>query len=385
MKSINIICGSFLPERTAGANRLAIVAKELSKNNKVNVIYLLKSGHNFDINLIPHEVIENKNIHLHPIEIEAFSKSNFISRIINETKHALLLMNKSKEVKSEINITSIPFLMLLPVSGLYCFFSKSKNILEVRDLIWKYLEFKSGFLNKILYKTLKFICQFSINRFDKIITVTESQKSEIESISSIETTCIPNGLDYKSFNELKSLGEVENNGKIEITYAGSIGYPQNLSTLLDAAKKIDNKNVIFNILGDGPEKITLEQYARNKEISNVIFHGSVNFDEIKKVYKRSNFLYAQLRDIPSLKTAEPTKIFEYASTGREIVFGVKGDASKLLDNFDSVLKVEPDNVDDLVSTINNLKYNTNINNYNIKKIEDDFIREDITKMYSEVI
>ncbi|MCG7498505.1 glycosyltransferase family 4 protein [Vibrio sp. Of7-15] len=385
MKSINIICGSFLPERTAGANRLAIVAKELSKNNKVNVIYLLKPGHKFNINLIPHEVTENKNIHLHPIEIEFFSKSNFISRIINETKHALLLMNKSKEVKSEINITSIPFLMLLPVSGLYCFFSKSKNILEVRDLIWKYLEFKSGFLNKILYKTLKFICQFSINRFDKVITVTESQKSEIESISSIETTCIPNGLDYKSFNELKSLGEVENNGKIEITYAGSIGYPQNLSTLLDAAKKIDNKNVIFNILGDGPEKITLEQYARNKEISNVIFHGSVNFDEIKKVYKRSNFLYAQLRDIPSLKTAEPTKIFEYASTGREIVFGVKGDASKLLDNFDSVLKVEPDNVDDLVSTINNLKYNTKISSYNIKKIEDDFIREDITKMYSEVI
>ena len=385
MKSINIICGSFLPERTAGANRLAIVAKELSKNNKVNVIYLLKSGHKFNINLIPHEVTENKNIHLYPIEIEVFSKSNFISRIINETKHALLLMNKSKEVKSEINITSIPFLMLLPVSGLYCFFSKSKNILEVRDLIWKYLEFKSGFLNKILYKTLKFICQFSINRFDKVITVTESQKSEIESISSIETTCIPNGLDYKSFNELKSLGEVENNGKIEITYAGSIGYPQNLSTLLDAAKKTDNKNVIFNILGDGPEKITLEQYARNKEISNVIFHGSVNFDEIKKVYKRSNFLYAQLRDIPSLKTAEPTKIFEYASTGREIVFGVKGDASKLLDNFDSVLKVEPDNVDDLVSTINNLKYNTKISSYNIKKIEDDFIREDITKMYSEVI
>lgn len=386
MKKINIICGSFLPERTAGANRISVVAKELSKENIVNVVYLLKPGEHFDNTLISQDINNNENIKLHPVHIKEFSKSSFLNRIINEIKHAILLMRKSNTLESEINIISIPFLMLLPVSGLYCLVNnKKKNILEIRDLIWRYFEFKTGLINKTIFNILKSISKFSINRFDKVITVTESQKNEIHRMSKVDVSCIPNGLDRHSFNELQSLGAVENDGKIEITYAGSIGYPQNLSILLDAAINIKNESIIFNILGDGPEQNKLKKYAEDKKINNVIFHGSVNFEKIKEIYKRSNILYAQLRDIPSLKTAEPTKIFEYAATGRGIIFGVKGDASRLLDNFDSVIKVEPDNIEDLISVFDALTYKTDINHTNIKRINEKFIREDITKMYSEEI
>lgn len=388
MKVVNLICGSFAPERTAGANRMVVIAKELAKTSKVNVIFLVKAGEKFIHADVPEDIINNENICLFPAEIQAFTKSNFLKRVISEIGHANKLMSIAKANKCDVQIVSIPFLMLLPVSALTNIFGKrQKNILEVRDLIWRYFEFKKGFVNQMLYQTLKGMSQFSLKGFDKIITVTETQKQDIDSICNVPSVCIPNGIDRSAFERFSHFSVKDVGDTTRIIYAGSIGYPQNLQVLLDAVKILNERDlpVQLDILGHGPEKDKLSQSARDMGLKNVEFHGSVSFESLLSFYERSDVLYAQLRDIPSLKTAEPTKIFEYASTGRRVVFGALGPARDILSKFSGVKVIQPDSPEEIVdaiSQIRNLPIDF-VKNQSILKAE--YIREDIIRRYQDEI
>jgi len=387
MKTINLVCGSFSPERTAGANRASILSKVLSERFQVNVIYLTKPGEVFNINQLPLNLQQNVNISFYPVYIGKFSKSNFLKRTITETKHALLLMKKCKTLSADTQIISIPFLMLLPISAMYLAGrSKQTRILEIRDIIWKYFEFKKGFINKVIYHTLTYICQLSLKAFDQIVTVTESQKTQVQKVFSREVTCIGNGLDKGTFDNLSEIGGTPKTKSINISYVGSIGYPQNLSILVDAAKQLQHTNIHIHIFGDGPSKKDLEEQTSRLKLSNITFHGSVDFERLKEGYINSHLLYAQLRDIPSLKTAEPTKIFEYAATGRKIIFGIKGDGEKLLSNFENVSIIRPDSVDALTSEIEKIVESNNfdISHSNIEKVNTSYLRESITSKYFSV-
>ena len=386
MKVINLVCGSFLPERTAGANRLSVVAKTLSTENIVNVIYLVKSGEVYDPSLIDERVMLNNNIKLFPVEINAFSKSNFVFRTLNEISHAYKLLRVSRGVKSDVQIVSIPFLMLLPVTMVFNWFSNSViQILEIRDLIWRYFEFKKGMLNKFFYHILKGLCHLAIKSFDKVITVTETQKIEVEKFYTRSVTCIANGLDDDSYRKLSSLDMAVNDKTLNIVYAGSIGYPQNLSVLLDASKLAikSGVDIKIDILGDGPEKVLLETYIKDNNITNVNFRGAVSFEVLCDFYNNAHVLYAQLRNIPSLKSAEPTKIFEYASTGKIILFGIKGDGEKLLKGFENVNLIEPDNPIVLLERIEYLAKNLplELSIYNRDRVRSLYIRENLSKLY----
>jgi glycosyltransferase involved in cell wall biosynthesis len=388
MKTVNLVCGSFSPERTAGANRASILSTVLSEKFQMNVIYLTKPGEEFDVNQLPIHLKSNANITFHPVYIEKFSKSNFLKRTVAEIRHAFLLMKTSKKLPAETQIISIPFLMLLPISAIYLAgSSKQTKILEIRDIIWKYFEFKKGFVNKVIYHTLTSICQLSLKAFDQIVTVTESQKIEVKKVFSREVTCIGNGLDKGTFDKLSTIGETPKSKTINISYVGSIGYPQNLAILVDAANKLQHTNVHIHIFGDGPSKKELEEQVSRLKLSNVTFHGSVNFERLKEGYINSHILYAQLRDIPSLKTAEPTKIFEYAATGRKIIFGIKGDGEKLLGNFGNVSIITPDSIDALVLEVERLVEcnEFNVSQFNIGKINTAYLRESITSKYFTVI
>lgn len=355
-KTINIVCDSFLPQRKPGALRIATVSDVLSNGAQVNVIFLVQAGERFELAKIPQIIRDNENIQLHPVEIDTFSKSNFLKRLLAETQHAFKLLKKSNSLDCELQIVSFPILMLLPVGMLFNLFGKKrKNILEVRDLIWKYLEFKTGFLNRIIYHTLRIICEASVSSFDEVVTVTKAQKKSIELIFSRKVTYIQNGIDRATFEELSSLPARIKTDREElvITYAGAIGYPQNLEVLVQATEILNQEKVavLVNVLGDGPERENLMKLCKMKEIKNIQFPGAVSFEQLKDFYQNSNVLYAQLRDTPSMRTAEPTKIFEYIAAGRSIIFGIKGDGRILLERFQGQKVIKPDDSKALADAI----------------------------------
>lgn len=378
MKTVNIVTSYFFPEKAAGANRVNSIVKKLSEDNIVNVIYLVERGKN--INLEETQKQFNNNVNLYPILQKDFQGNNFIKRIFYETLYAFKLNIKNIFIKSDVTIVSIPYLMLLPVSGFFALFYRRKKIVEIRDLIWLYLDFSE---KKALQKAkvlLEKICIWAVNRFDTLVTTTKSQLDYFKK----DGIVIENGIEKSKFEELSLISYPKIEDKIHISYAGTIGFPQNLMTFVEAANILKNDTrYVFNLAGKGNDLNRVLKYVDDNNLTNVNYLGELDWESLKNVYANSHILYAQLKDTISFRTAQPSKVFEYASTGFPIIFGGVGESEKSIRMFENSICIAPDEPNLLVERIRKITYKKSEDN--IKIVQNDCIREDIITKYLELI
>ena len=160
---------------------------------------------------------------------------------------------------------------------------------------------------------------------------------------------VPNGVSREQFSKLSQIQKCKKDTKtpIVISYLGNIGIPQNLCIFVDAALRLPK--VIFNVVGAGENLKVVEDYAKKKGVSNVNFLGSLSWVNLFEIYTDSDILYAQLKK--EFEGAVPSKLYEYLSTGKFIIYGGLGEALNLLENFDNFLTISPDNPGKLVEAI----------------------------------
>ena len=117
-------------------------------------------------------------------------------------------------------------------------------------------------------------------------------------------------------------------GKSSILYAGNIGEGQGLHTIIPklAIKIKDNFNVI--VIGDGGRKPILESLVTDAD--NVSLLPPVQRDELSNKYMDADVLFLHLNDYSAFEKVLPSKIFEYAATGKPILAGVSGYAAKFI-------------------------------------------------------
>ncbi|WP_434951272.1 glycosyltransferase family 4 protein [Shewanella sp. HL-SH4] len=384
---VTLICESFLPERTAGSNRaLSIINTLLLSDYQVTVCFLMPLGCASQDYIFPNELKCFTNLKLIPVTRKIYNKSNLLFRLMNETMQAKKLISKSLEVDSDTIIISTPMLMLLPVAAWYLKNAKVHTILEVRDLIWRYYEFKTGLLSYLISEVLTKISIYSINKFDDVVTVTHSQREWLVSKTKTNVIAIENGIDL---NTLQKLSTVNKGALLDdsIIYAGSIGYPQNISTLVEAVYLLQNKGVIIRltIVGNGPEFDKVSELIEKRKLLNARVIPAVKFEQLSEEYSNHKILYGQLRNIPSLETAVPTKVFEYLAMSKPIIFGLKGEAKDILLKFEGVVVVEPDKPQELAEAILKQISNNVFKGNNYNQLHSNYLRENLISKYKDLI
>lgn len=379
MKTVNIVTSYFFPEKSAGANRVNSIVKELSNENIVNVIYLVERGKELDLKLTKSQF--NAHVNLHPILQKKFKNDRFLERCFYEILYSLKLNLKNIFIKSDVTIVSIPYLMLLPISALFILFYKRKTILDIRDLIWLYLDFSE---KKYLQKAkviLEKICIWSANIFDVLVTTTKSQLDYFNKNGFI----IENGIEKTKFYQLSNIQYPKIESKIYITYAGTIGFPQNLMTFVEAANILQHydSRYVFNLVGKGSDLKRILKYIDQNKLINVNYFGELDWQSLKKIYANSHILYAQLKDKNSFRTAQPSKIFEYASTGFPIIFAGIGESERVIKMFKNSVCIIPERAQLLANEI--LKIDCSKSYETIQIVFDNFIREDIMEKYKMIV
>ena len=119
-------------------------------------------------------------------------------------------------------------------------------------------------------------------------------------------------------------------------------------------------------------------------LKNVQLHGRVDWNYIKKIYQDTDILYAQLTQ--NFSSAMPSKLYEYLSSGKCIIYGGIGEAANKLKIFENVFVINPQDPEILTKSINNIilkKYHRIISLKNRKIIENHHIREKNTKTFFE--
>lgn len=119
---------------------------------------------------------------------------------------------------------------------------------------------------------------------------------------------------------------------VTVLYAGNIGEGQGLHNILpELAAKAGNR-FKFVVVGDGGRRARLENELEQAGVSNVEFRQPVSRDALIALYRDADILFLHLNDHAAFRKVLPSKIFEYAATGKPILAGVSGFAENFLEN-----------------------------------------------------
>ena len=213
--------------------------------------------------------------------------------------------------------------------------SKIPLYLDIRDIFpdtVKHLFSKE--LGPILNKVFSFIEAFTIKSATKVNLVSNGFLPYFRERYPKQTyTVFTNGIDpefvYSGQNYRKKL----KNKKLTVVYAGNIGDGQGLHRIIPNLAVSYKDRLVFKIIGDGSRKRELQSALEASCIKNVLISNPIERSKLMNVYQSADILFLHLNDYGAFKKVLPSKLFEYAASGKPIWAGVSGYAREFIDQY----------------------------------------------------
>jgi glycosyltransferase involved in cell wall biosynthesis len=118
--------------------------------------------------------------------------------------------------------------------------------------------------------------------------------------------------------------KVRQAGKVVMGYAGSMGLPNALDTLLDAAHQLQGSPIEIVLVGKGHEAARLAARARAEGLDNVRFFPPVPKAQIPTLLRQFDIAYIGWQRTPIYRFGiAPNKLIDYMMAGRAILHSVE--------------------------------------------------------------
>ncbi len=144
----------------------------------------------------------------------------------------------------------------------------------------------------------------------------------------------------------------EQNGYIDLMFAGNIGKAQSVDTILKAAELcVDIKNLRWHIVGDGTELEAMKKLSAKLKLENVIFYGSRPLNEMPELYKQADAMLISLINDPVLSCTLPGKVQSYFAAGKPIIGAIGGETANLINETNCGFCSLPENAQGLSQNI----------------------------------
>jgi glycosyltransferase involved in cell wall biosynthesis len=117
---------------------------------------------------------------------------------------------------------------------------------------------------------------------------------------------------------------------VAVLYVGAHGISHGLSSVVDAAAKLEGEGVRFVFVGEGATKRDLERQVAELALTNVTMLPGVQRDHVPALLHAADICLVPLRDVPLFSTFIPSKIFEYFAAGKAVVGSVRGEPAEIL-------------------------------------------------------
>lgn len=208
---------------------------------------------------------------------------------------------------------------------------RARLYLDLRDLFAENMkELLPGYLTPVLVPLFRAVENYTLKRADKVNLVSAGFKTYFESrYPQHAYTYYTNGIDDEFL--CGSFEKLDHVGRRIIAYAGNIGAGQGLHKIIPTAAKSLGPEYEFRLYGDGGAVGVLRKALMRDGITNVKLNAPVTRKELLDVYRTSDYLFLHLNDLKAFDNVLPSKIFEYAATGKPIIAGVSGYAREFLE------------------------------------------------------
>lgn len=115
-----------------------------------------------------------------------------------------------------------------------------------------------------------------------------------------------------------------------LVYAGNIGDGQGLEKILPALAVALGARARITVVGDGGSRGRLLEECKRLGVDIAVLHPMPR-SELIAVYESADVLFLHLNDYPAFERVLPSKLFEYAATGKPMLAGVGGYARTFIE------------------------------------------------------
>lgn len=233
--------------------------------------------------------------------------------------------------------------------------------------------------------------QYVGENVSKLIFITHVGQSNFlkyhPNISKEKTAVILNGIEDFKNSEKKNIDTLEKwtSAKHHLCCVGSITARKGQQIIVEALSKMDTsilKDVFISFIGDGSERMTLEQFAHARGLlKHVKFFGSVDNTEVYKyLHKATIFI------LMSNNEGLPISIIEAMREGLPIISTRISGIPELVKNGKNGLLIDP-NVQQLTNVLNHINdYDwVQMGKCSRKRFESEFTFERMSKEYCDVL
>ena len=227
-------------------------------------------------------------------------------------------------------------------------FKKTRFVFNMQDVHPKVL-FDSGVIKNRIIKSMltmmEEICYRNAHSF--IVYSSGNREYLVQRGVDREVFVIPNWIDTTKFTSSDSTNSFRNeigiNDKFVVSYAGSMGKPQGLEVIVEAAKALMKYNdILFLLAGEGPSKQILKNLISERKVSNVLLLPVMLNERYVQFLNAADVCLITLSpDIP--QQTVPGKLADIMACGRPIIAAVnqQGDAAGLINEAGCGFCVDP--------------------------------------------
>jgi colanic acid biosynthesis glycosyl transferase WcaI len=222
----------------------------------------------------------------------------------------------------------VPF--ILNVSDLWPESARALGIVRSRTLLWF-----GERLEHFLYR-----------KAHRITAQTDGIRTHIAAIvGPAKVMVLYNGVDTTDYKPRPdaSVPWIEKD-EIAFLYAGTFGYQHCWDVILESAELLRSRpDIVFLMVGDGPEKTRLVEAARLRDLRNVRFIERRPVVEMPALFASSRATVVPMRKGELFKGTRPSKVSPSLACGSPVVFGGEGETAKLLLDNGCGIVVPPEN------------------------------------------
>lgn len=201
-----------------------------------------------------------------------------------------------------------------------------------------------------------------------VITITFALKEELvqRGVKENKIFVLPNGVDTKSFQplnkDLKLMKELNiKQSEIVIGYIGSIVEYEGIDLLIEALRKLKDKNINnfkFLLVGDGRYYETIKNKINELKVNDiVILTGRIPHREVKKYYSLIDIAPIPRKSYPVTEMVSPLKPFEAMAMGKVVLASDVAAIAEIIDDGYNGILFKKNNVDDLTEKLETLLQN----------------------------
>ncbi len=339
LKEVKILVLSFYyePDLSAGSFRSSALVKSLlsrlGSEDEIEIITTLPNRYS-SYSSEAAEFEKKGRVSIHRVRLPAH-QNGMLDQSRSFLSFARYVSKRTKNQPYDLVYATSSRLM---TAVLGCFVAKRSSIclyLDIRDIFVDTM--KDVLSKKVVAACLPFfgiLERWAIGGAQRVNLVSRGFQDYFETRYPSQTfDFYSNGID-SIFLEKKESYEPSSDRegkKVSILYAGNFGEGQGLHKIIPQLASLLSDRVSFRLLGDGGRKSKLEEKVASLECKNVTILGPVTRDELLAEYQDADVLFIHLNDHDAFKKVLPSKLFEYAATGKPILAGVSGYASSFLE------------------------------------------------------